>query len=325
MWVQPRGVNRLINNKLHLAVVLTGLVLTVLALALLPSAAWAQPLRLDGCGATAPAKPLASILVEGRKRYMITSVPKAYQNKTRHHLVMAFHGRTNTNAQVKRYFDLEGHGGTPAIFVYPNGLTTENHDDDDSEYSWWDIGNDPKGLRDFAFVDAMLKHYRSQYCIGDVFAVGYSLGASFANSLACARGDQLRGIATLGGGIERIKCTGRVAAMLIHNPEDRLAPIKLGVAAKERFRRHAGYAETTQPVEPRSYNCVRYGPQSSPYPLVWCPHNKNHNRRGRYYPHNWPPGTGAVMMNFFNSLPPEGPAQTLSVTPGRKPVIKKVD
>jgi hypothetical protein len=42
--------------------------------------------------------------------------------------------------------------------------------------------------------------------------------------------------------------------------------------------------------------------------VVWCPHGRDRTRSGRYYPHHWPAGAGAAMMQFFTSLPAPGTA-----------------
>ena len=66
-----------------------------------------------------------------------------------------------------------------------------------------------------------------------VFVVGHSLGASFANSLACARGGQVRAVGSVAGGIDGTACTGRAAALLLHNPADRAVPISEGLRARD--------------------------------------------------------------------------------------------
>ena len=76
------------------------------------------------------------------------------------------------------------------------------------------------------------------YCLDPdrIFAVGHSLGAWFVNSLGCARGDVLRAIATLAGGFSRSDCRGAVAALLFHNPNDRLVDFAYGLEARDLFR-----------------------------------------------------------------------------------------
>ena len=278
----------------------------------------------DGCGKAAPASPPSEFNVIGTRRSAITVVPKGYNPNIRHDLVFAFHGRTNPARKVRGYFDLEQNATRPTIVVYPRGLLEDPDEDDEDDYAftWWTMGEDPNQLRDFAFFDVMVQRFRSQYCIGDIFAVGYSLGASFANNLGCARGDVLRAIATLGGGIERhLKCRGRVAAMILHNPKDRLAPFVYGERTRDKLLKLGDYSGAPVPTEPRDMNCVRYGALLAPYPLLWCPHRKDHSEYGSYYPHNWPNGLGKSIMRFFASLP-KGTAWPQDNTPPVPPAIE---
>ncbi|HEX7021416.1 MAG TPA: hypothetical protein VF171_01070, partial [Trueperaceae bacterium] len=76
-------------------------------------------------------------------------------------------------------------------------------------------------------------------------------------------------------------------------------------AARDLFLRVDGLADWGAPVptEPRSLNCVRYGPPRMAHPVVWCPHHQDYGYGGRYYPHNWPRAAGPAIMAFFRSLP----------------------
>ena len=236
-------------------------------------------------------------MVQGRQRPLISVLPASYDSHQPHDLVLAFHGRTNPAAQVRGYYDLERHANRPTIFVYPSGLAGA-----DGRFSWWNPGNRGDQLRDFALFDAIVQRFKQDYCIGDIYAVGHSLGASMVNSLACARGHVLRAAASLAGGIEHTPCVGELAVMLIHNPNDRLVPLRYGLAARKRLLAAYPRPATGRPSEPAWLNCERYGEPSDANPLLWCPHSKDHSRRGRYYPHNWPQGTGREIMRFFASL-----------------------
>jgi len=83
-------------------------------------------------------------------------------------------------------------------------------------------------LRDFAFFDAIVKFFGEEYCIDmdRIFVVGHSLGAWFTNSLACARGDVIRAIGSVGGGTTINDCSGPVAAIVMHHPEDALTDFR---------------------------------------------------------------------------------------------------
>ncbi|HSA80146.1 MAG TPA: hypothetical protein VLE23_04940 [Geminicoccaceae bacterium] len=246
---------------------------------------------------------------------MIAFVPAGYRPAKPHALVVAFHGRTNSNAEARRYYDLERHAPEPTIFVYPSALRAR-----DGGFDWSEAGDPPETLRDFALFDAVLALMARSYCIDRerVFAVGHSLGAWFVNGLGCARGNALRAIATVAGGISGSDCQGPVAALLFHNPKDRLVDFQDGLEARDRFRAQNRLAGEGRRMSLQGFACRRYGAAGAPYPVVWCPHSSNHTRSGRYYPHNWPAGTGAAVMAFFTSLPGAATAATAS-SPSRAP------
>ena len=235
-------------------------------------------------------------------RSFILTLPDTYDQGTPHALVFAFHGRTSPAEEVRGYYDLEPHIGTlgTAIFVYPVALTQP-----DGTFGWWNAGDAPKALRDFGFFDALLERLGKDYCIDTerVYAVGHSLGGSFVNALGCHRAGVLRAVASLGGGPASGTCQGEVAAMVLHNPDDRLVPFRLGEAARDQFLAQDDLTGPPTPSEPRSLSCRRYGAPDARNPVLWCPHTQSYSYGGRYYPHNWPTATGAAVMRFFASLP----------------------
>ena len=63
--------------------------------------------------------------------------------------------------------------------------------------------------------------------------MGHSLGAWFANTLACARGDVIRAVGSVGGSVTANECSGPTAAMIMHNPNDRLSAFSAGEYARD--------------------------------------------------------------------------------------------
>lgn len=274
-----------------------------LALALLTTAVQADErieprslVRSAGCQADPPAHPPTTLSVGGRDRTMIASIPQDYDPSVAHDLLIAFHGRTNSNAEVRAYYDLERHARRPTIFVYPSGIPEHG-----PTRSWSDPGDSPDELRDYALFDAIVAAFARLYCVDldRVLAVGHSLGAWFVNSLGCARGNRLRAIATVGGGVSASHCRGALAAFLAHNPEDRLVSFQRGEEARDLFLRMNGLRGLPRPVPPKAMACLRYGAADIRTPVVWCPHPISITWRGRYYPHQWPRGTGAIIMRFL--------------------------
>jgi polyhydroxybutyrate depolymerase len=159
------------------------------------------------------------------------------------------------------------------------------------------------------------------YCLdpGRIFAVGHSLGGWFANSVACARGEVLRAVGSLAGGVNRSDCQGAVAALLFHNPHDRLVGFVYGLEARDLFRAQNRAEDAGGRIMLGGFACRHYGEAAAVNPVVWCPHTRNRSRNGRHYPHNWPAGTGAAMMAFFESLPGAATASaatSLAAAPG---------
>jgi len=256
--------------------------------------------RSDGCGHPPPAALPTSIKVDGHIREFILVLPASYDPRVAHRLIFAFHGRSTPNNRVRKYYRIEQNSKDPTIFVYPAGLIAA-----DGKYSWYTRSDPRNQLRDFALFDALLESFRKDYCIDreQVFAVGHSLGASFANSLGCARGSVIRGVGTVGGRIWDIKCSGPAAAMIMHNPKDDLVPVSRGLKARDWALAQNELEPSARPCEPRDLNCECYGPAQAPNPVIWCPHSEDYNRRGKFYPHLWPKNAGGAIMDFFDSLP----------------------
>jgi polyhydroxybutyrate depolymerase len=275
----------------------------LLVVALTPAARAVAGPAVDlaqACGQPAPATAPAAVEVAGQRRGLIVSVPADYRPAEPHALVIGFHGRTSPNATVRRYYDLERHAELPTIFVYPSGLRADH-----GGYSWAEPDDLPESLRDYALFDAIVALLARTYCLdpGRIFAVGHSLGASFVNDLGCARGDVLRAIATLAGGFRRADCRGEVAALILHNPNDRLVDFGYGLRTRDAYRAENGIAGEGRQVTLAGFACQRYGEAGIADPVLWCPHTRDRTRSGRYYPHHWPRETGAAIMAFFQSLP----------------------
>jgi polyhydroxybutyrate depolymerase len=250
----------------------------------------------SGCGAP-PQKPPQTFEVAGQERRAIVVVPKDYKADRPHALLFAFHGRTNDNARARRYFGLERAAAGPTIYIYPAGLR-----DRTGKFTWADPDDPPDALRDFALFDVIFDRIASAYCVDRdaVYVVGHSLGASFANSLACARADQIRGVAAVAGGIAPSDCSDHVAALLLHNPRDQAVRVSEGERARDALLGQP--SEAIEPVRRRfaGFDCNRYGDAVNP--ILWCLHTQDFTPRGRFYPHQWPRGAAEAVHRFFGSL-----------------------
>jgi polyhydroxybutyrate depolymerase len=90
--------------------------------------------------------------------------------------------------------------------------------------------------------------------------------------------------------------------MLLHNPRDRQVSIGQALRARDAMLDQNHLPPGSEATEPHRFNCRRYGPEGAGYPVLWCPHSEDVTGRGRFYPHQWPAGTGAVFMEFFAGL-----------------------
>jgi polyhydroxybutyrate depolymerase len=274
--------------------------LIAVPLILLSIASTAEAAGSPGCGRPPPTSVPDHVELEGRERSLIADLPTKYDSSHPHRLVVAFHGRTNNNAQVRAYYGLKQPAGDPTIFVYPLALRQA-----DGTFSWSDPGDKSDSLRDYALFDTIVARFAQDYCVDPdrIFVVGHSLGASFVNSLACARGDLIRGVGSVAGGVQRSHCRGSVAALLLHNPADKLVPWVEGERARDSLVAQNGQDEAVaEPTEVGSFECERFAAHDPANPVVWCPHHQDQTSKGRYYPHQWPSGTGEAIMDFFETL-----------------------
>lgn len=251
--------------------------------------------------------PIASAIperlaVRGQERLVLSHAPDGPDANPRD-LVIAFHGRTNDATRARRYFRLD-EALPDAVIVYPQALRANPN-----AFAWGDPGDPADALRDFDLVDAIIDAFGGARCIdlGRVFVVGHSLGAYFANDVACSLGDRVRAVASVAGGFQGTECVAGTAALLLHHPDDALVPLSAGEQARDAFREANGVADAqaTPTAHPAlaALRCLRYGDDDALNPVVWCAHDDATSPGGRYDPHSWPAATPAAIAAFFRQLP----------------------
>jgi polyhydroxybutyrate depolymerase len=254
------------------------------------------PRLSPGCGKSAPVKP-GAVTVHGIERTFLLTVPSRYAVHDPVPLVVAFHGRTNSNQQVRDYMGLD-RNLTDSMIAYPAAIPNGN-----GSFSWADPGDKAKEIRDIAFFDAIVEKLADSYCLDmdRISVVGHSLGAWMANSVACVRGDVVMASATVGGDSVVTTCAGPAAAMIVHNPKDNLAPF----AGAERVRKQRMEANAcaweTVDSGPSDLSCVRHTTCVGGDDILWCPHTID-TQNGSYYPHVWPKSMGSALRDFFRSI-----------------------
>ncbi|KAI5263596.1 hypothetical protein E4T47_09016 [Aureobasidium subglaciale] len=187
-----------------------------------------------GCGSALPAGIMAggsttqlSINSGGLRRHFSVHVPTSYNiNGGAAPLLFAFHGRSETPANIEGYSDLSNEAFNPyGIVVYPSGIAANS-----SDYPQWagdpDTVNRVPYVDDQMFVQDPLVHMTSNYCIDTsrIIAIGFSNGGGFTDILACnsTLSNQFSAFAVNAGAFytnssETSRCTGDVPSNILTN------------------------------------------------------------------------------------------------------------
>ena len=251
-------------------------------------------------GCEAPSLPSiapTSTEVRGIQRSFISSIGDKVKAGEPTKLIIAFHGRTSPNAEVRKYYGLEKAWDEDAIILYPAGLPEAGPSRNRRA-----TGDPSDEMRGFEFFDAMVEDISHQYCIDkdEIYVVGHSLGAWFTHSLACARGDVIRATGSVWWSTTANECTWTTASLIMHNPNDRLASFSGWVTARDQLLEQNSCWSETSPVWPPKGNCVEYTNCAEWAPVVWCPHSEDYLAwNGAYYPHTWPSFAGEMIWEFF--------------------------
>ncbi|NOS67447.1 MAG: hypothetical protein HOO67_03740 [Candidatus Peribacteraceae bacterium] len=250
--------------------------------------------RSAGCGKPLPA-PLSTVSVAGVNRTFYLTVPRDYLSHEPSPLIIAFHGRTNSNEELRSYIGLDKNA--PGFFIaYPTAIRSPQ-----GTFSW--SGTVGESL-DLSFFDALVESIADQYCIDmdRIFVAGHSLGAWMSNSVACLRGGVVRASASVAGDSIVADCTGPSAALLINNPHDPLSPFAAAERTRDTRLRENGCAPQSEPVQPDTLKCRLYKNCDGGNVVTWCPHELDNDPRGVYYPHNWPKEAAPAIADFFKML-----------------------
>lgn len=239
-----------------------------------------------GCGTSTSVKTgeyvqQANLDVEGASREWFLYLPPGYDPTRAYPVVYQFHGCSGSADKQNNNVPIEKHSGGDAIIV--RGRAVGN--------CWDSGGNSP----DVAFFDALVSTVEAGFCADTNrrFAAGYSSGAFMTHALACARGDKLRGVASIAGGQTGGNCTGDVAALLIHDTGDPTVGISASEGARDQNLAANGCGMTTQPFDPSP--CVRYDGCEAENPVVWCETTgKGHDRQDGL--------AGPAFWNFLSTL-----------------------
>ena len=248
--------------------------------------------RSSGCGSgsgfTTGEHTVAS---NGTERVYYLELPKDYNSNTAYSLVFGFHGLGGdyTSFTEGSSYNLQSAMGEEAILVYPNALP------DDSDVTKWVDS-------DLDFFDDLYAELEENLCfdIRKVFALGHSAGAGFTHELGCQKGDILRGIGPVAGGLtsDYSECIGQVAVIQIHGGNDTVTPLGLILPTREYWIaiNSCKKGETSEGVDT---SCDAYGSCDTNFTVQYCEHSGGHE---------WPAFASEGIWDFFSSLPEVAPS-----------------
>jgi len=267
--------------------------------------------------------------VDGLERRYALHVPERYDQDRPYPVVLVFHGDADCKdfddaaefclrsqeaaLGTREAFGLEPLIGEDAILIYVEG---RNLNAFAPEILSWDtfraVGKNP----DFAFVDVILDELEQHLCIDSTrtFAVGFSGGGFFADSLACLRGG-LAGVATFEGGFEAgepavsfdvdnvVDLTACVspapAALVVQAQDDTVVPPRYGAAAAEHFRSVNGCAVDTARSD-LDDNCVAFiGCRERADTILCTPASADPPRTHAIWQPQGPPAVSAFFQAHF--------------------------
>ncbi len=271
-------------NKVVLCILVLFIIAIVACLALF--------FRSSGCGSgsgfTTGERTVTS---NGTERVYYLELPKDYNSNTTYSLVFGFHGLGGdyTSFTEGSSYNLQSAMGEEAILVYPNALP------DDNDVTKWDDS-------DLDFFDDLLAELKANLCFDTrkVFALGHSAGGGFTHELGCQRGDKLRAIAPVAGGLssDYSECIGQVAVIQIHGGNDTVTPPGMIKPTRDYWMAINGCKkeETSEGVDS---SCDAYGDCDTDFPVQYCEHSGGHE---------WPDFASDAIWYFFENLPETAPS-----------------
>lgn len=250
----------------------------------------------SGCGSGGEfASGEQTITSDDISRVYYLKLPEGYDSKNAYPLVFAFHGTGGQYSAYleNEYYNLHGAVGDEAILVYPNALMHVGQ-------AQWDYESDQN------FFDDLYEELESNLCFDTrkVFASGHSSGAGFAHTLGCEKGNILRAIGPVAGGlVDHSNCIGQVAVIQIHGETDAMVPIELGNDARDYWAGiNSCSSEATGTNVGVDPYCEEYIGCDTDFPVQYCKHDLQDPTHD-YPGHAWPDFAGDAIWNFFKSLP----------------------
>lgn len=233
-----------------------------------------------------------NINVDGVKRNYLLYVPNGISKNNPKGLIVAFHGRTNSNKMVRDYMGLGGgrwgKGQNDYVVAYLAGLGT-------GPYTWHQESN-------IDFFDTLLTNLSEDLCIDreKIFVVGHSLGSYMANRVSCRRGDVIRAmVGVASSGNTKNPCTGPIASMTLHLTADRLSPYRDGQHAFVKRSEQNMCEESESSVRVDGIGtCTQKQECSSGNTSLFCDSYSTY----QWDTHGWPKNGAQGILDFFRNI-----------------------
>jgi len=256
--------------------------------------AWDTPDYLsDGCDVMGDMRSWEyTIDIGGSTRKYLLYVPDNLSSSNPLWLIVAFHGRTNSNYMVRDYMKLWGSSyrwrdQQDFIVAYPAGMWP-------GPYSWSQYEN-------IELFDGIVSTLADNLCINrdKVFSVGHSLGSYMSNKVSCQRGWVLRWMVWVASSGYDTDCTGPAASLIMHLPWDHLSPYSSWEYAYA-IRRDKNYcSDETKKIEIWDIkNCTQHTSCSLWNTVLFC------NSYTPYLndPHSWPKEGSDDILDFLRNI-----------------------
>jgi len=248
----------------------------------------------EGCG-TNPTIPSnqynnghhIEIKAANMQREYILNVPTNYSNTHPYKLIIAYHELNGNHDEMYRngYYHLLPLSNNSAIFVAPNGQVNGANCRTNANCGWPN-SNDS----DMLLTDAMVAEIEQNFCVDttQIFATGWSYGASMSYEAACERplGGETNGVkgyiraiaaysaAQMSGGC---KPTKPVAYYASHGTNDNVLNYDRGVSLCENYAKVDGCNwETPTKVTSGNHVCTSMKGCTNEYPVEFCSFNGPH-------------------------------------------------
>jgi polyhydroxybutyrate depolymerase len=235
-------------------------------------------------------KPQLSFMVAGVARTAIVRIPSPYAPDRAYPLIVLFHGYGNQGDEVDSQFGVYAPARANAIIVSPDALDRAG------------TGRPGWESRDVPVLDEIAAWAKANLCVdtGRVFIAGVSNGGVMVNTMACARGDSLRGLAVVAAGLPTMtNCQRSVAMVGVHSPMDTQVSYASGLRSRDYWKRRNGCGDKMLMPAP----CDSYPGCQPDLPVAWCEHNEGvYMSGGAWTYHGWARAANEAVWSFFSKL-----------------------